>query len=146
MNSMQVQKPEQTDAPYTRSHSYGESREKVLGITTVEIENIVHNFYTKVRNDELLAPIFEKEMTEDWDHHLAKMCDFWTTVMFGVGLYKGNPMKAHSQIPNLEKAHFDHWLKLFEQTLTEVCPNKDHVEEFLNRATKMAAVLNYRRN
>ncbi len=67
------------------------SRAEVRGITDEEIKEIVHCFYAKIQKDEVLAAIFESEMTEDWDLHLQKMCNFWSTVMFAKGLYKGNP-------------------------------------------------------
>ena len=133
------------DAQNVRSYTASASRAKELGITEGEIQNIVHEFYVKVRNDDVLGPIFEKEMSEEWEQHLAKMCNFWSTVMFGSGLYKGNPMVAHSHIANLNKALFEHWLILFERTLTEVCPRAEHVEEFMSRAKRMATVLSSQR-
>ncbi len=70
-----------------RNHQYttfinDQSLGDALGITSEEIEQIVHRFYSKVRDDEVLGPIFEREISEDWDHHLVKMCNFWTAVMF----------------------------------------------------------------
>jgi hemoglobin len=119
----------------------GVSEGEALGITADEIKNLVNAFYAKVQNDEILGPVFEQEMTEDWDRHLEKMSNFWTTVMFGVPLYKGNPVAAHQKIPTISKDHFDHWLALFRQTLEEVCPNNEHVDAFYRRATNMARVM-----
>ena len=130
----------------TTQYTPSESRAEKLCITTEQIEKIVSVFYAKIQQDEILGPIFEKEMTEDWDHHLVKMNSFWATVMFGKGSYKGNPLLVHGKIQQLTKAHFDHWLCLFESTLKEVCTNSEQVEDFLNRARRMAVVLNAGRN
>jgi hemoglobin len=111
------------------------------GITDAEIELIVHRFYEKVRKHAVLGPVFATEMHEDWDKHLQKMCDFWQTVMFGRGLYKGNPLLAHRQIPSIRPEHFEHWLGLFRETLIEVCPNEAHVDAFYQKAARMAQVL-----
>lgn len=122
---------------FVDNKSLGES----LGITQEEIKNIVHSFYSKIQSDNLLGPIFADNMTEDWDHHMEKMCRFWTTVMFGVHAYKGNPLEAHQKISVINKGHFDHWLELFKETLVENCPNNNHVDAFYGRANNMARVM-----
>lgn len=54
-----------------------------------EIENIadikilVDTFYNQVRNDELLSPIFNGIIKDNWPAHLEKMYRFWQTVLFG---------------------------------------------------------------
>lgn len=115
-----------------------------LGISVSEINSIVHTFYSKVRNDSILGPIFADEMSEDWDHHLQKMCDFWTTVMFGTPLYKGDPLPAHIKISAIQPIHFDHWLMLFRESLVEVCDDAAHVDAFYARASRMAKVMQAR--
>lgn len=112
-----------------------------LSITQEEIRNIVFKFYEKVRNDAILGPIFEREMSENWDQHLEKMCNFWTTVMLGNPLYHGNPLEVHRRVAGLNREHFEHWLLLFHQTLKEVCPSNAHIEAFSQKANKMARVL-----
>ena len=47
-----------------------------------DVAIIVHAFYTKVRADELLGPIFNKIIT-DWDEHLERLIDFWEMSLFG---------------------------------------------------------------
>lgn len=119
----------------------GQSLGDTLGITVDEIKNIVHSFYKKVQVDNILGPIFAQKISQDWDQHLEKMCNFWTTVMFGKSLYRGNPLEAHRKIADIDRSHFDHWLFLFRETLIEVCPNNDHVEAFYQRASNMARVM-----
>jgi hemoglobin len=112
-----------------------------LSITENEIHDIVHCFYKKVHEDAVLGPVFAKEMTHGWDEHLETMCNFWTSVMFGKSLYKGNPLEVHRRIDYINRDHFEHWLELFKEALLEVCPTESHVDAFYQRADKMARVM-----
>ena len=86
------------------------------------IQQVVHQFYGKVRQDRLLGPVFERFIQgNDWDHHLARMCDFWSAILFHTGRYKGNPMLAHLQIEEIGPRHFDRWMELFVETVGEQC-------------------------
>jgi hemoglobin len=86
------------------------------------IKTVVHQFYAKIRADEILGPIFDRVIGDHWDEHLAKMCDFWSSVMMMSGRYKGNPMVAHMRLKMVRPEHFDRWLGLFGETVDEVCP------------------------
>lgn len=85
------------------------------------IRDLVHAFYAKVRADEELGPIFSSVIKGDWDPHLRKMCDFWSSVMRMTGRYDGNPMGAHIRLTSVKPEHFARWITLFEQTAREVC-------------------------
>ena len=74
-----------------------------------EIRTLVHSFYARIRADAELGPIFNGAI-EDWDTHLAKMCDFWSSVMMTTGRYKGQPMRAHMKLKQVTPGHFDRWL------------------------------------
>ncbi|KAK0363120.1 hypothetical protein LTR94_015981 [Friedmanniomyces endolithicus] len=63
-------------------------------IDETAIDLLVPAFYARVRADALLGPIFESAI-DDWPHHLAKLKDFWSSVMLASGRYKGQPMPAH---------------------------------------------------
>jgi hemoglobin len=92
-------------------------------VTEEMIHELVHAFYGKIRTDPALGPIFNRVIAEDhWPPHLAKMCDFWSSVTLMSGRFKGTPMQAHMQIGDLRPTHFARWLHLFEQTAREVCP------------------------
>ncbi len=59
-----------------------------------DISILVHNFYSKVREDLLLGPIFNAHIAEnDWPKHLIKLTDFWETNLFGIAKFNGNPSK-----------------------------------------------------
>lgn len=121
----------------------GVSLGETLGITREEIETIVYNFYGKVRQDALLGPVFEEEMTEDWDHHLPKMVNFWSSVMFSKPFYKGDPLEAHRRVSAISRTHFGRWLELFRQTVDEVCPSKEHADAFFAKATNMGRAMTF---
>lgn len=108
------------------------------GITEAMIRELVHGFYAKVRQDELLGPIFATRITH-WDRHLERMCDFWSSVALMSGRYHGRPMQAHLPLP-LDANHFDRWLALFEDTAREVCPPAA-AGHFLERARRIAESL-----
>ena len=91
------------------------------GIDEEMIRGLVHTFYGRVRQDAVLGPIFNAAI-DDWPAHLAKLCDFWSSVMLMTGRFKGSPMAAHARNPAIQDAHFALWLDLFARTAREVCP------------------------
>jgi hemoglobin len=80
-----------------------------------DVEKMVNTFYDQVRQDELLAPIFEAAI-HDWAVHLPVMYDFWDSMLFGSGTYKGNPFSKHIPLA-IDEKHFNRWLDIFKQTL-----------------------------
>ena len=104
------------------------------GITESMIGELVTKFYGRVREDDLLGPIFG--VVQDWDEHLAKLRDFWSSVVLTAGRYHGQPMRAHLPL-TLIGDHFDRWLDLFEQTAREVCPPVA-AAHFIEKARRIA--------
>jgi hemoglobin len=92
------------------------------GVTEPMIHDLVHAFYRGIRTDPALGPIFNRVIGDDWDAHLAKMCDFWSSVLLMTGRFKGSPMAAHARIPELRPTHFARWLHLFRQSAERLCP------------------------
>ncbi len=111
---------------------------RAIGIDDALIAKLVHAFYDKVRQDALLGPVFATKVT-DWDSHLARMCAFWASVVMSSGDYRGQPMPKHVVLP-IDARHFDHWLSLFTQTATEICPPEAAVT-FIERAGRIAQSL-----
>ena len=91
-----------------------------VGITEPIIRDLVQAFYAKVRDDEVLGPIFEAKV-EDWPSHLETMCAFWSSITFMSGRYKGRHMVAHATIAGIERAHFGRWFAHFRETASEIC-------------------------
>ncbi len=110
------------------------------GVTEQIIEKLVHAFYAKVRVDPELGPIFAHVIGGDWGPHLAKMCDFWSSVMLMSGRYKGNPMVAHMRLKTIRPEHFGRWLDLFTRTARELCA-PEMAEAFVARAENIARSL-----
>lgn len=77
-----------------------------------DLQRLVDRFYTKVRQDELIGPLFNSAVA-DWNEHLEKLGAFWSSVMLTSGRYKGNPMAAHLRHASTIEPHmFDRWLDL----------------------------------
>ncbi len=110
-----------------------------LGVDEAMIRALVHGFYDRVRADEVLGPIFMREIS-DWEPHLAKMVDFWSSVVLMTKRYDGRPVPAHVKIPGLDRAHFTHWLGVFEATAREICPPAA-AALFIDRAQRIAQSL-----
>lgn len=104
------------------------------------IRTLVNGFYARVREDTEIGPIFERVIGEDWDAHLTKMYDFWSSVMLMTGRYKGNPMIAHIRLKTVRPEHFDRWLTLFRLTAEELLPHEIAVL-FIDRAENIARSL-----
>ena len=89
-----------------------------IGVDADFIDHLVETFYEKVRDDELLSPIFAERIS-DWPPHLSRMKAFWRSVLHNSGEFSGNPMLKHLAIPGLRLGHFARWLELFYETLRE---------------------------
>ncbi|WP_368744843.1 group III truncated hemoglobin [Desertibaculum subflavum] len=120
--------------PEKRARLVAEIRART-GIDEAMIHRLVHGFYAKVRADDVLGPVFDAAIA-DWAPHLAKMCDFWSSVALMSGRYHGQPMPAHLKLP-IEARHFDRWLALFEATAAELCPPAA-AAHFVERARRIA--------
>lgn len=102
------------------------------------IHGVVHGFYDEIRRDDLLGPIFLGRIKpEDWPHHLAKMCDFWSATLLRTSRYHGRPLPPHLAIPELGAAHFRRWLSLFRATVRRICP-PEIAALFMDRALRIA--------
>lgn len=108
------------------------------GIDPAMIHRVVHTFYDRIRADPVLGPVFAAHIT-DWEPHLANMCRFWSSVTLKTGIYSGSPMQRHAPL-QVDGSHFDRWLELFSQTVTEVCPPPAAVV-FLDAAHRIAQSL-----
>ena len=102
------------------------------------IHAVVHGFYDRIRADELLGPVFDAAIApQDWPVHLAKMCDFWSATLLRTGRYQGRPLAPHLVIPGIGEAHFRRWLRLFRDTVRQLCP-PEIAALFMDRALRIA--------
>ncbi len=110
-----------------------------------DIAIFVNLFYTKVRRDDLIGPIFNRIIAaEDWPAHLEKLTNFWNTVLFGEIDYRGNPFSKHVNLP-IDAQHFNRWIELLTATIKEnyegVCAN-----DVLAKANKMSLMFQAKLN
>lgn len=103
------------------------------------IAELVDTFYGRVRQDPLIGPIFLAKLGDDWEPHLAKLRDFWSSVTLMSGRYRGKPQQVHMPLP-LETRHFERWLSLFEATVSELCSGPARFL-FIDRAHRIAESL-----
>lgn len=108
------------------------------GIDESMIEQLVRGFYTRVRADDLLGPIFDARIG-DWEPHLRRMCAFWSSVVLSSGVYHGQPMRVHLPLP-VEARHFDRWLELFEKTARDLF-SEPIAQYFMERTRRIAMSL-----
>ncbi|KAA9005012.1 group III truncated hemoglobin [Histidinibacterium aquaticum] len=108
------------------------------GLGEAVLTELVHGFYGKVRVDPVLGPIFAERIS-DWEPHLAKMVDFWSSVALMTGRYHGAPVPKHAGLP-VTWEHFERWLDLFRETAGEVCTPEGALH-VIERAERIARSL-----
>lgn len=107
------------------------------------IRRLVDRFYAQVCRDELLGPVFARtlgESNEAWAAHLARLSDFWSSVMLTSGRYHRDPFSAHLRLPDIAPGMFDRWLALFGETCAELF-EPDVADAFRERAERIARSL-----
>jgi hemoglobin len=86
------------------------------------LPDVLRAFYARVREDDQLGPIFNAAV-QDWDEHIERIGDFWSSVMLGTGRYKGNPVARHlPHAAQIDRATFDRWLALWRDTTSRMLP------------------------
>jgi hemoglobin len=93
------------------------NRNDILDLDDVKL--LVNRFYEKVREDSLLAQIFNERIGNKWPEHLDKMYRFWQTLLLDDHTYFGAPFPPHADLP-VQHLHFERWLELFHQTVNEL--------------------------
>jgi hemoglobin len=116
-------------------------------ITTIEdIKLLVDQFYGKIQKDDLLGPIFEARIDNNWSKHLSIMYSFWQTILLplppGEATYRGAPFAPHATLP-INSIHFDRWLILFKETVDENFAG-EIAEEAKSRGVMMAGVFQFK--
>ncbi|MEP6564416.1 MAG: group III truncated hemoglobin [Mesorhizobium sp.] len=110
------------------------------GVDRASIGALVRAFYSRLRQNQRLGPIFAREITGDWEPHLEKMTDFWCSVILKTGDYHGRPVPAHLKLKDVTEADFDIWLRIFGETAAALfAPQTAAV--FVDRAERIAKSL-----
>ncbi len=110
--------------------------------TPDDVALMVDTFYSAIREDDLLGPIFNNIIQDRWPEHLKKMYGFWRSILFNEPLYNGSAFEAHGQLP-IEMKHFKHWLNIFEATVDHLFEGRN-ADTAKSRAQKIAEVFYYK--
>jgi len=110
-----------------------------------DVACFVNVFYDRVRDDDLLGPIFDDIAHVDWATHLPRMYDFWESVLFATATFKGAPLIVHRELARrapLTTVAFDRWIALFQSTIDDlfIGPMAEHAK---NSAVRIAAALEH---
>ncbi|MET0244150.1 MAG: group III truncated hemoglobin [Flavitalea sp.] len=105
-----------------------------------DVRLLVDTFYGKVRNDDIIGPVFNAKIQDRWPEHLEKMYRFWQTLLLDERTYFGRPFPPHAQLP-VDWKHFERWMNLFTATVDELFTGTK-AEEAKWRAGKMAELFN----
>jgi hemoglobin len=111
-------------------------------LNRASIATLVNDFYADIRRDSVLQPVFDGAIGDNWESHLARMVDFWCSVMLSSAEFKGNVYGKHMQLQGIELEHFRRWLGLFESHVRRLFA-PETAEGFLAAARRIAASLQY---
>lgn len=109
-----------------------------------DIKLLVDSFYGKVKENEILSPVFENIIKDRWPSHLEKMYRFWQTMLLEEHTYSGSPFSPHAAMP-IGSIHFGVWLELFFNTIDENFTGPK-ANEAKWRAEKMAEMFQLKMN
>ena len=92
--------------------------------TRDDVYKLVTQFYAKVRADDLLGPIFNKNI-HHWPEHFEHLTDFWEGNLFFKKIFKGRPLQTHKRVDRnegytIKEQHFGIWLNHWVQTVNEL--------------------------
>ncbi|BBZ49726.1 group III truncated hemoglobin [Mycobacterium heidelbergense] len=88
-----------------------------------DVEALLHRFYDRVMVDDVLIGPFAELRAGGLDSHIPVMADFWQTVLFRAGLYRGSALHAHRRVHQqtpLSGRHFVRWLTVWNETVDEM--------------------------
>jgi len=108
------------------------------------IHFLINAFYSKIRKDDFLGPIFNS-IIKDWPSHLDRLTDFWATNLLFTRKYRGNPLEVHRQVDEyvgktIQMEHFGKWLQLWFSTIDEHFLG-ENAEKAKQRARKMSTIM-----
>jgi truncated hemoglobin YjbI/tellurite resistance-related uncharacterized protein len=90
-------------------------------LNEADIARVLERFYASVREDDELAPVFA--VVHDWDEHLTRLAEFWSSMMLATGSYKGNPLSMHlAHADKFRPELFTRWLEIWTRTTNELLP------------------------
>ncbi len=92
-------------------------------VDRADVEALLWRFYGRVFVDEVLDEPFADLRAKGLKSHIPTMCDFWETVLFRAGRYRGSALAAHREVHGrtpLSGHHFVRWLQTWHDTVDEM--------------------------
>jgi len=92
-------------------------------ICPVAIRNLIAAFYTRVRHDHVLAPLFAREVgpsDADWAAHIAAEEAFWSSFILAGDPRQRRPPVYRPHLFEREPAAFERWLSLLGGTCADL--------------------------
>lgn len=92
-------------------------------VDRADVEALLRRFYERAFVDEVLSDSFAELRSKGLDSHLPTMCNFWETVLFRAGLYRGSALNAHRDVHDrtaLAAEHFLRWLAIWRETVDDM--------------------------
>jgi hemoglobin len=107
--------------------------------TRDDILQFIQNFYGQLLDDPVAAPVFAGI---EMQSHIPKVVDFWESLVFGGGQYRGSPFEPHRPL-GLTSEHFTVWYGVFCSTLDDLFegPQTTMIKE---RARSIAFVFSHK--
>lgn len=115
-------------------------------IDRADIEKIVRQFYSIAMTNKDIGFFFTDVVALNLDLHMPVICDFWESILFGTGTYRGNPMIKHielSRLHKIERRHFDSWLRLWKTTINQLHSGQK-ADEMILKSQTMAKLMLYK--
>ena len=108
-----------------------------------DIRVLVHTFYSAIRSDADLAPVFALRIADDaWGPHLERMTLFWSHILLQEPGFTGNPFQKHVGLP-VTGPLFDRWLTLWHETVRSLYDGP-RADEAMQKARNIADVFRTR--
>ncbi len=108
-------------------------------ISRDQVAAVVHHFYQRVLEDELLVPHFSA--IDDWPRHEAYIVDFWWGVMGGeVAKPRPGAMLSGHEGLGISAEEMERWLALFGQSAEALLPATE-AQQWLAMARGIATMM-----
>ncbi len=111
-----------------------------------DIVLLVNNFYKKALSDLKIGYIFTDVVKINFELHMPKMYDFWSSILLDEISYKGNPILTHIHLnkkESLSEVHFEVWLSLWESTVNSLFIGPKATEA-IQKSKNIAGLMQYK--
>lgn len=111
-----------------------------------DVDFLVEEFYKEALKSQVIGHFFTKVVPLDLKEHLPKIQNFWSDILLGGHLFKGNPMSKHfdlNKLSPMRDEHFEEWLKLWKATVLNNFEGEKANEAIL-RAENIASLMKFK--